>query len=486
MPADFSEYVNLTIHDKDTSQLYREMIEVARAVLPEFTLRRGTIEDAIFQSLAYTSAVATSAINRVPDGIMEGVVSLLGYQRNLGIRATATATIELYGSEGALIPLGTEFRYRYTDQASGNQVDYLFVTDEDVVIVDDTPPSGTLTLVCDTPGELPEPTIGSTELTPLSVDNDIDSVVFASFENGTEPDSDIEYLGAAKTYLEGISSTYVTAKQLEAAILTSYSYVSRCKVYDLMNSQVERGVLTFLPDETKNVTSSTYKGYVSVFLYGFNRELTSEELSEIQLFVASRCVAGLDITVSNFQVTSPSVSVTASFDSTYTQSVVSDEIKSAVSTVLSTQSFPYEELSVPSPRIRSSLISSTIFQSVPGILFVDSVQFTPDAGLAYTAVGNSSGDAIFTLASTTGLEIGQRVRVIGVSGDYDSDSVLITDKTITTITLDMLYASATDTGTIYPYFHETAASSDVNFLNRGVLPGVSFSDITVTLNSQNI
>lgn len=485
MPADFSEYIDLTIHDRDAGELYREMIESARVFVPEFVLRRGTIEDAIFQSIAYTSVVATNSINRVPDSLMQGIVSLLGYQRNYGIRATATATVELYGTTGSVFSQGTEFRYRYVDPSAGTQTDYLFVASEDTVIADGSPPTATISLICENAGELPEPTLGSTPLTPLSVDNDINTVVFASFNNGTEPDSDFEYLNAAKTYMETLSSTYVTARQLEAAILTDFSYVSRCKVYDLMDLNTDRGVLTFLPDETKNVTSSNYKGYVAVFVYGFNRNLTSDELAAIQLYVARRVVAGLEVNVHNFETVSMDVAITASYDSNYDQSVIIDEIKSVVSTILSPGSFPYDEVSVSSPKIRDTLINSELFYGIPGLVYVSSISITPPAALPYTLVESNGGDAQFTVSSTSGLSVGQRIKISSTSGDYTSTSVAIKSLTATKITIDVAY-TADDTGDIYGNFAETTASSSLNFLNRGVLPDIETSNVTVTLVAEAI
>ncbi|MFN9954246.1 MAG: hypothetical protein ACK55I_14210, partial [bacterium] len=101
------------------------------------------------------------------------------------------------------------------------------------------------------------------------------TVVVDSFSNGTNALTDAEYLDSARTFLESISTTYVTAKQLEAAILSNFEYVARCKVFDLMDASTDRGVSVFLPDTSRNVTSSLYKGYVSIFVYGFGRALTN-------------------------------------------------------------------------------------------------------------------------------------------------------------------------------------------------------------------
>lgn len=425
MPADFSRYVNLRIHDVDAGSLYRQMIEVARTVMPEFNLRRGTVEDSIFQSSAYTAAIATNAINRVPDGLMQGIVSLFGFQRNFGSRATITATATLYGTSGGAIPVGTQFRYRYVDSANGTFSDFLFVTSEDTVITASANPTGTLQLTCDAFGEIPAADTGTT-LLPLSVDTDINTVTVASFSNGTNALTDAEYLDSAKTFLESISTTYVTAKQLESAILSNFPYVARCKVFDLMDPNGDRGVQVFLTDTNKNVNLSSYKGYVGIFVYGFGRALSSNELGNIQSFAASSSMAGLDIEVVNFQTVTPTIAVTASYDSSFSQTSTTESIKLSLAEYLSPDFFPYEEISIASPRLRSTVLSSRLLSTVPGLVSVDSITLSPPtADLTYViaATGSMTGDsASFDNTSTqdcivTTFPVGSDLVVTAVSGN---------------------------------------------------------------------
>jgi len=474
MPADFSRYVNLTVHDKDAGQLYRQMIELARLVMPEFNLRRGTLEDAIFQSAAFIGATATNSINRLPDGLMQGIVSLMGYERTQGTRATATASVVLYGTTGEIIPVGTEFRYRYVNSVSGTQTDYLFVVSEDAVIVDAATPTGTINLICSQFGEIPEPTLNATTLTPLSVDTEINTVTFTSFTNGINPLTDQEYIDSAKTYLESISTTYVTAKQLESAVLANFPYVARCKVYDLTNAGVpnasyapDRGVITFTPDTSKNVVQGNYKGSVSIFVYGHAGALSTSQLSDIQSFCAERTMAGLDIGVYNFQIasfeSSGGIQVSATLDASYDTSVTESTIKASIADFLSPQYFPYGELSVASPRLRESTIYSVVSDG-------------------------QSGDVKITVSSTSTLELGQRVRLDDVSGTaYESASIAV--KSIvspTRFTIETNYSSTLATSSLYPYFYETSAGTVLNFLNRGVLPSVPTSAITVTLTTESM
>lgn len=507
MPADFSNYINLTVHDRDAGQLYREMIEVARSVMPDFNLRRGTLEDALFQSAAFLAAATTNSINRVPNGIMQGIVSLMGYERPIGTRATATATVVLYGTTGEIIPIGTEFRYRYTNTTAGYETDYLFVTSEDTVIVDSATPTGVINLVSGQFGEMPVPSVTYTTLTPLSIDTDINTVTFTTFQNGSNPLTDQEYLNSAKTFLESVSTTFVTAKQLEAAILVNFPYVSRCKVYDLMNAGItsstnppDRGVLTFTPDASKNLTSSTYRGFVSIFLYGYTGELLNEQLSEIQLFATERVMAGLEIGTYNFKTaqlaTSGGVIVDAAINSNYDFDYARELIKVSISYFLSPQNFPYEELSATSVKIRESTIISRLLSTVSGLRYVNSVQFTPPTALSYTVVAgsgvteNTAGtDVKITAlaADVAKLVVGQRIRLADASGTaYTNNSIAVKSKiNATTFTIETNYTSTVAASSLRENFYETTVGTGLNFLNRGVLPDVPTTAINVTLSTES-
>ena len=95
MPADFRRYVDLTPYDTDPTDIYLGAIRLARLTLPEFQLRQGTVEDALFQAFAYMQMLGVSAINRLPNRLMEGISRILGVARDEGARATVDVVITL-------------------------------------------------------------------------------------------------------------------------------------------------------------------------------------------------------------------------------------------------------------------------------------------------------------------------------------------------------------------------------------------------------
>lgn len=132
MPADFSEYVDLTIYDVQPVDVYLGAIELARTTMPEFTLRQGTPEDALFQAFAYMSSLSVGAINRLPSRLMEGVSKMLGTTRSYGARASVAVEFIASDNDGAFIPAGSIFSY--SERIAGDTYQYTFELAEDVVI----------------------------------------------------------------------------------------------------------------------------------------------------------------------------------------------------------------------------------------------------------------------------------------------------------------------------------------------------------------
>jgi hypothetical protein len=87
MAADFSRYIDLSIFDAEPGDIYFDAIEIARLTLPEFNLRVGTPEDAIFQAAAYISSLNIASVNRLPDRLMEGIMNILGYSKQQAVAA---------------------------------------------------------------------------------------------------------------------------------------------------------------------------------------------------------------------------------------------------------------------------------------------------------------------------------------------------------------------------------------------------------------
>ena len=108
MPSpDFSDYIDLTINDKSITDVYDEAVEYAQTSFPEFSPRTGTIENALLESVAYSTGSLIATINRLPDGLMEGLLKLMGFNRIEATASTGTVLIELSVNTGATIVSGS-------------------------------------------------------------------------------------------------------------------------------------------------------------------------------------------------------------------------------------------------------------------------------------------------------------------------------------------------------------------------------------------
>lgn len=240
MAADFSRYINLSIFDAEPGDIYFDAIELARLTLPEFNLRVGTPEDAIFQAAAYISSLNIASINRIPDRLMEGIVNILGFAKQQSVAAEVDVTITLDSYSGGTVPAGTIFSSEalFEDEF----VEFAFQTVNAVVMEgienpgeEDELPSASVTVSCLTTGVIPPITTPGTELNVITAGTNILSVVtFANFANGFNEDEDSEYLSKSAAYLRSLSSAINKSSQLDSYVLSNYAdVVSRVRSYDL-------------------------------------------------------------------------------------------------------------------------------------------------------------------------------------------------------------------------------------------------------------
>lgn len=251
MPADFSPYINLTVFDQQPGDIYLEAIELARLTLPEFDLRIGTPEDAIFQAASYISSLNIAALNRLPNRLMEGIMSILGLTKQPAISSEIDMLITLDSYSGGMVPQGTLLSYQTTieDQLQ----DYIFSTNTELLIDEvinpgpgDDYPSASVSATCLTPGVIPPISTPGVAFSVISAGTNILSAEsFANFANGINQDDDNIYLARCVTYLRSLTSSLTTASQLDAHTLSNYpETIGRVKSYDLTNGDPDLGDIT--------------------------------------------------------------------------------------------------------------------------------------------------------------------------------------------------------------------------------------------------
>jgi uncharacterized phage protein gp47/JayE len=379
MPIDFSEYVYLVPFDVSPTAVYLDSIEYAKIALPEFQPRQGTPEDAILQAVSYISALNISAINRLPDRLMAGLVGMMGVEINDGSQAVIDVEFTCIDYDGTIVPQGTIVRYDY--EFLGEQRSIYFETIEEgtiaAVVYTGTQALPTVTVearAIDVGATLPIP-VG----TVLEIDTPTSSIVSAIVDdfvsNGTSPETTEEFLNRAVQFLGSLSSSFARASQIDGHVLSTFaSTVSRCKAYDLTNSA--SGLEWADADEP---------GYVTVFVYGINSTLTIDQKSDILIDIQNRTVAGLELEVRDVNLVTLAVGIEVAYSSSYESTVVQENIETVLTNYFSPINYRFTD------GIKLSEFYS-IASSVPGVLYVQSLTVTPGSG----GTSDGSGNVLFS------------------------------------------------------------------------------------------
>lgn len=115
MPSpDVSSYVDLTLFDLSSQQIFLDAVQYARIALPEFQPTEGSIETTLLEAMALEVQDLVTSINRLPGGILQALLGFLGIPR---IDANAsTGLIKVIGNQSvsATIPAGIRFYARTT------------------------------------------------------------------------------------------------------------------------------------------------------------------------------------------------------------------------------------------------------------------------------------------------------------------------------------------------------------------------------------
>lgn len=476
MPADFSKYVDLRIFDAEPGDIYLEAIEQARLTLPEFNLRVGTPEDAIFQAAAYINALSIAAINRLPDRLMEGIVSILGFSRQQAIAAEVDVTITLDTYAGGTIPAGTIFSYEtiFEDEVT----EFVFQTTSAVVINElenpqpgDDYPSASATVSCLTAGIIPPITTPGTELKVLSSGTNILTVeTLANFANGVNADEDSDYLSRAATYLRSLSSALNKANQVDSYVLSQYpDIVGRVKTYDLTDGDVDLGDIAV--SRTANIVQTFLQSNLATVNTGDNHLFVVGDVVSIancgSSFNGERTITGRSDTTFSF------VSVNSNSGST----AVTGTASAGVDVAGEVTTFVYGLNSFLSTAEKETILVDVSEKSVAGLSFTvrdpDLLTLEITASIVIDSAfdqdilqENIENSIVDYLSPANFPYTDDRVRKTRL--------ISLVSRIPGVIYVESMTLTGTNTGWLPQY------GDDILFLNKGSLPIVSRDDLTIT------
>jgi hypothetical protein len=392
MPSpDVSNYVDLTVYDLQPAEIYDLAVDYAQTALPEWTPVTGSIEDALLQASSNMTGQLLGAINRLPAGAIEGLLSLFGITRNSGTAANGTVVITFIDDTGYTLAAGT--RFGYLDTSGADSILYIFETSETVSVnVGQTQISVPIQGI--SLSRYPSLADG-TSLQLLSAVSYVDSAVLnADLNPGGSAETDAEYLNRGATVFGYLSETLILPSQFERYVLSTYPEAYRVKGFSRL--KIERttsalvrsanvvtatigsghGIIAGDVVRISGATSSTFNGYfivssvgattvlwsqtatnatasvqgklvcnklqataqngyLSIYVSGVGgASLTAASCGAIEEDLTDRAIAGLGIVVNNATVVPINITVTVTISSGNLASAVSSNVQAALDAYL--------------------------------------------------------------------------------------------------------------------------------------------------------
>jgi hypothetical protein len=355
---DFSRYIDLTIYDVDAFQVYDDAIVYARDSVPEFQPRSGTLEEAIMQAISYNTALVSSQINRLPDGLMEGVARLAGLERLEATFATGQAVFEVFDDNGVTIPEGTVVAYETINDDI--VISYAFETVGDLVIPEGFT-TGTVSIQATDAGVYPA-LLGTQELELVSPAPGVVGVELAtSISIGTNSETDVDFFNRAAQHFTSLSSALATKNHLINFITANYPSVGSVAVFDLTN---HLGDLEW--------SGPPEPGYVTIILVDLaGNAFDPAQSLQLAENVSSKTVAGLVVGIA-FQVP---VDITVNVDIVVAEGYDSTETRNAVSSYLSSRLSP-SGYDFSGKIIKNELISGVA--NITGVRYVRAISIVSE------------------------------------------------------------------------------------------------------------
>ena len=353
---DFSQYVDLTLYDVEPQDVYSAALTYAQTALPEFIPVIGTVEDAVLQATSYMTYILAAGINRIPNGVMEGIIKLMGFSRLEATLATGSALFTLSVNTGTTIPEGTIIAY--TTTIDGELVAYSFATAVDTIV-----PSGsdTVSIAIEATEIGKYPTLLNTQQMILisSVPSILEVSLDADIVNGLDSETDAQYFDRASQFLSSTNTSLATKRQLVNYIAANYPTINISAVYDTTNSA---GNLLF--------ATAAAPGYVTIAVaQSDGTALGATIKNELQADVAGKAIAGLNVGVINISTFSCSIAASIAVVSGYTPATVQASVADAIESYISPLGWDQEQTINPNKIV-------ALIAVIPGVGYVSSVTLT--------------------------------------------------------------------------------------------------------------
>lgn len=307
---DLTDLNDLVLYDANADSLVERAVLDSAIKMPDWLPQTGDQAVVLMESLALIVAEDVYAINRLPGGVLDVLLRILGITRSLGAAPTTTITFTTSGGQPLDIPQGSIVRLTLGD---GSTLD--FTTDAHAV---GAGPTLTTAATATAATAAANGIVTGTPVAVISALPAVDSAALASnVAAGADPEEETPWRTRGVQQLQRLTSTLVAPAQFVAAALTN-PLVYRATALDNNNN----GVAT--------------PGYVTVAVVGSaGAMLSSGDKTALQVALAAQAQANLAVVVIDPTITSVTVTATVHPLTGYTTAQVQANVAAALDAYLS-------------------------------------------------------------------------------------------------------------------------------------------------------
>ena len=355
---DITQYTNLVIYDKDPQDIVDAALVTLQSRLPEWTPSETNIELAVLEAVALEVAETIYTINRLPEVMVEVLLTLYGITRDDGTPPDTTITFTMADDAGYTIPLGTEVSIPISETENLS-----FFTDANLVIAAASL-SGTVAATA-TESTINANCIASGTVCEL-VDaiESVETVVTAStIADGLAPESTELWLERGIQRLQRLTDTLVIPAHFTQAALEQ-SYVVRANAIDNY-------------DPTSGNDPGEDAGHITVVVYGDGAVVSSPNKATLLTLLENNSAGNLGIHIIDPTIQTVNVTATVNKIDSFNSTVVLNNVVDALEEYLNTENWSWS-----GTVRRNELIA--LMSNVAGVDFVVSLT-TPSADVAIGA-----------------------------------------------------------------------------------------------------
>lgn len=372
-PIDLRGYIDLTLFDRDPSDLVERAILDAVAKLPGWVPKEGLLEVVLIEGHALQVSELVYAINRIPGAVAEGLLRLQDLDRDQGAGPTATVLVTFSDTVGRTLPAGSRLSLTLP---SGDQV--LFTLTEDAVAAPASSTDAAVPVASTRLTSIANGTLSGTPLALLDQAFYVQSVALDStVTGGRDPEDTASWLSRAVQRLSRLVDTLVLPRHFTAAAAEEPG-VARATTIDLYDPAVGP------PGSNPGHVTIAVLGPGGVALSGGAKTALYDRIRPL-------AAAHLAIHVADATVTAVNVNVTVERDPNFTSVEVVANITARLTDYLSPDTWDFS-----GTVYRNELIS--VIDQVAGVVRVITLT-TPATDQALSGVAALAAAGTLTISA---------------------------------------------------------------------------------------